>query len=109
MDNIDVGSADMLEQIEDMVDFLYMDFANFVAKFGVEVGMAKVAKARVYSNYLEIIVNNLEIMHKDITSYWVDEASISLLELHNIVVLLLDSLHYHSSKLPSTLLVMVNL
>ena len=111
MDNIDHGIEDKEGKIEDMVDFLYRAFANFVAKIGFEVGidMAKVAKARVFSNYLGIVVHNLETVHKDIASYWVDEAAIVLLELHNKVALVLDLLHYPSGKLPSTLVMMGNL
>jgi hypothetical protein len=80
-------------------------------KVGFEVGIEipKVAKARVFSNYLEIFVHNLETVHKDIASYWVDEAAIVLLELHNKVTLVLYLLHYHSGKLPSTLVMMGNL
>ena len=93
------------------MDFLYRVFANFVAKIGFEVGieMPKVAKARVFSNYLEIVVHNLDTVHKDIASYWVDEAAIVLLELHEKVSLVLDLLHYPSGKLPSTLVMMGNL
>ena len=111
MDNIDDGIEDREGKIEDMVDFLYRAFANFVAKIGFEVGieMAKVTKARVFSNYLEVVVHNLETVHKDIASYWVDEAAIALLELHNKVSLVLDFLHYDSIKLPSTLVMMGNL
>ena len=111
MDNIDDGIEDREGNIEDMVDFLCRAFANFVSKIGFEVGieMAKVAKARVFSNYLEIVVHNLENVHKDIVSYWVDEAAIALLELHNKVALVLDLLHYPSGKLPSTLVMMGNL
>ena len=111
MDNIGDGIKDSEEKNEDMVDFLCRSFANFVAKIGFEFGieMAKVAKARVFSNYLEIFVHNLETMHKDISSYWVDEADTVLLELHNRVALLLDSLHYPYGKLPSTLVMIGNL
>jgi hypothetical protein len=65
MDNIDIGIEDSEEKIEDMVDFLYKALANLVAKIGFEVGieMAKVAKARVFSNYFEIVVHNLEIVN----------------------------------------------
>ena len=105
MNNIDDGIEDREGKIEDMVDFLYRAFANFVAKIGFEVGiemakvakvgfevgneMPKVSKARVFSNYLEIVVHNLDTLHKDIASYWVDEATIILLELHNKVVIFL--------------------
>ena len=125
MDNIDHGIEDRERNIEDMVDFLCRASANFVAKIGFEVGiemakvskvgfevgieMSKVAKARVFSNYLEIFVHNLETVHKDIASYWVDEAAIVLLELHNRVSLFLDSLHYSSSKFPSTLVMIGNI
>ena len=125
MNNIDDGIEDRKGKIEDMVDFLYRAFANFVAKIGFEVGidmakvsevgfevgieMAKVSKARVFSNYLEVVVHNLETVHKDIASYWVDEAAIALLELHNKVALLPNLLHYPSGKLPSTLVMMGNL
>jgi hypothetical protein len=96
MGNIDDGIEDREGKIEDMVDFLCRAFAKFVAKIDFEVGiemakvskvgfevgieMPKVAKARVFSNYLEIVVHNLETVHKDIASYWVDEAAIVLLE-----------------------------
>ena len=85
--SIDHGIEDREGKIEDMVDFLYRAFANFVAKIGFEVGieMPNVAKARVFSNYLEFVVHNLETVHKDIASYWVDEAAMVLLELHNKV------------------------
>ena len=105
--------------------FLCRAFANFVAKIGFEVGidmakvskvgfevgieMAKVAKARVFSNYLEAVVHNLETVHKDISSYWVDETTIVLLELPHRVAIFLGSLHYPSGKLPSTLVMMGNL
>ena len=124
MDNVDHGIEDREGKIEEIVDFLCRAFANFVAKIGVEVGiemakvskvdfeigieMAKIAKARVVSNYLEVVVHNLEIVHKDIASYWVDEAAIVLLELHNKVALVLDFLHYPSGKFPSTLVMMGN-
>ena len=125
MNNIDDGIEDREGKIEDMVDFLYGAFANFVAKIGFEVGiemakvskvgfevgieMPKVSKARVFSNYLEIVMHNLETVHKDIASYWVDEAAIVLLELHKKVALVLDLLHYPSGKLPSTLVMTGNL
>ena len=82
-----------------------------VSKVGFEVAIEilKVAKARVFSNYLEIVVHNLETVHKDSASYWVDEAAIVLLVLHNKVSLLLDLLHYYSGKFPSTLVMMGNL
>ena len=125
MDNIDHGIEDREGKIEEKVDFLCRAFANFVAKIGFEVGiemtkvskvgfevgieMSKVSKARVFTNYFEIVVHNLETMHKDIASYWVDEASIVLLELHKKVALVLDLLHYPFGKFPSTLVMMGNL
>ena len=125
MNNIYDDIEDREGNIEDMVDFLYRAFANFVAKIGFEVGiemakvskvgfevgieMPKVVKARVFSNYLEIFVHNLDTVHKDIASYWGDEATIVLLELHNKVALVLDLLHYSSGKFPSTLVMMGNL
>ena len=96
MNNIDDGIEDIEGKIEDMVDFLYRAFANFVANIGFEVG-------------IEIVVHNLDSVHKDIASYWVDEASIVLLELHKKVALVLDLLHYPSGKLPSTLVMMGNI
>jgi hypothetical protein len=125
MGNIDDGIEDREGKIEDMVDFLCRAFAKFVAKIDFEVGIEmakvskvgfevgieipKVAKARVFSNYLEIFVHNLDTVHKDIASYWADESAIILLELHNKVSLVLYLLHYHSGKLPSTLVMMGNL
>ena len=46
-----------------MVDLLYKALSNFVSKIYFEVGieMAKVSKARVFSNYFEIVVHNPEI------------------------------------------------
>ena len=84
-------------KIEYMVDFLCKALPNPVSKIGFEIGieMAKVSKAKVFSNYFEIVVHNPEIVHKDIASYWVDEATMALLEL--------DSLHYPFGKLPLTL------
>ena len=109
MDKIDIGIEDSEGMTEDMVDFLYRTFANFFAKLSFDAGMAKVAKERVHSNYLETAVHNLEIVHKDIASYWVDEIAIALLELHNRVVLFLDSLHYPFGNLPLKLVMMRNL
>jgi hypothetical protein len=125
MGNIDDGIEDREGKIEDMVDLLCRAFAKFVAKIDFEVGIEmakvskvgfevgieipKVAKARVFSNYLEIFVHNLDNVHKDIASYWADESAIVLLELHNKVALVLYLLHYHSGKLPSTLVMMGNL
>ena len=107
----EVGIENSEENLEDMVDLFNKALSNLVAKIGFEVGieMAKVSKARVFANYLEIDVHNLEISHKDIASYWVDEVAIVLLELHNGVSLFLDSIHYPSGKLPSTLVMMGNL
>jgi hypothetical protein len=121
MGNIDDGIEDREGKIEDMVDFLCRVFAKIYFEVGIEMAkvskvgfevvieIPKVAKARVFSNYLEIFVHNLETVHKDIASYWVDEAAIVLLELHNKVTLVLYLLHYHSGKLPSTLVMMGNL
>jgi len=97
MDNIDIGIEDNEGNIEYMVDFLCKALPNPVSKIGFEIGieMTKVAKAKVFANYFEIIVHNPEIVHKVIASYWVDEVAMVLLEL--------DSLHYHFFKLSLTL------
>lgn len=88
MDNIDIDIEDSEEKIEYMVDFLCKALPNPVFTIGFEIGieMAKVAKAKVFTNYFEIVVHNPEIVHTDIASYWVDEAAMVLLEL--------ESLHY---------------
>ena len=78
MDNLDIGIEYSEGKIEDMVDFLYKALVNPISKIGFKVGieMAKVSKvgfevgieiskvveARVFSNYFEIIVHNLEIV-----------------------------------------------
>ena len=89
-DSMELGMEDIEENIEDIMDFFHKVLANLVGKIGFGFEMAKVAKARVFSNYLEIVVHNLDTVHKDIASYWVDEAAIVLLELHNRVSLVLD-------------------
>lgn len=100
MDNIDIGIEHSDGKIEYMMDFLCKALPNPISKNGFEIGieMAKVAKAKVFSNY---VVHNLEIVHKDIASYCVGEASMALLEL--------DSLHYPFGKLPLTIVMMGNL
>ena len=63
MYNIDDGIEDSEETIEDRMDFFCKALANLVAMIGFEVRieMSKVAKARVFSNYFEIVVHNPEI------------------------------------------------
>jgi len=61
MGNNDISIQDSEGKIEDMVDFLCKALANLVAKIGFEIGieMVKVTKARVFSNYFVIFVDNM--------------------------------------------------
>ena len=110
MDNIDIGIEDGEGKIRYMVDFLCKALPNLVSNICFEIGidMAKVSKAKVFANYFEIVVHNPKIVHKDIASYWVDEVTMVLLELHNIVSFVIELLHFPLGKLPSTLLMMDN-
>jgi len=58
-----VVEVNSMNSIENTVDFFCKALANLVSKIGFEVGieMAKVAKARVFANYFEFVVHNLEI------------------------------------------------
>ena len=58
-DNMELG----MDDIEDIVDFSHKVLSNLVAKIGFGVGMAKVSKERVCSNYFEIDVHKHEIVN----------------------------------------------
>ena len=64
MDSIEIGIEDSEENIEDMVDLFYKARSNLFSKIGFQVGieMSKVSKARVFVNFFEIVVHNLETM-----------------------------------------------
>lgn len=57
----DIGDMkDMLDNIGDY--FPHMIFTNLVAKIDFELGVSKVSKVMVYSNYFGGIVDKLEII-----------------------------------------------
>lgn len=101
---VEVNGMDKIEdsdgKIDYMVDFLCQALPNLVSNIDLEIviEMAKVSKAKVFSNY---VVHNREIVHKDVASYWFDEATMVLFEL--------DSLRYPFGKLPLTLVMMGNI
>lgn len=65
IDNNDIGIEDIEEKIKDMVDFHYKALSNLVTKINLEVQieMAKVSKARVFSNYFENVLHNPKVMN----------------------------------------------
>ena len=62
-DNMELGTKDIEENIQDIVDGSHKFLTNLVAKIGFGVEMATVAKERVCSNYFEVDVHKLEIVN----------------------------------------------
>ena len=62
-DNMELGTEDIEENTEDMVDGSHKFLTNLVSKISFWVEMANVAKERVCSNYFEVDMHNLEIVN----------------------------------------------
>jgi len=56
-DNMELGIADIKENIEDIVDGSHKFLANLAAKIDFRAEMENVAKERVCSNYFEMDVS----------------------------------------------------
>lgn len=60
-DNMELGMEDIVENIQDIVDFSRKFVSTLVSKIGFGVEMPNLSNERVCSNYFEMDIHNLEI------------------------------------------------